>query len=140
MNREVDLLLTRLHGVRGKEGRWIARCPAHEDKTPSLSIGLGDDGRVLIHCHAGCGAVAVVEAVGLQISDLMPQDPQYYLSRQYERSPRVDYKGIIFHLRHQFYVLSIAAGKVKNGESLNEDEEQAMDRVAKSFERLSDVH
>ena len=66
MNREVDLLLTRLHGVRGKEGRWIARCPAHEDKTPSLSIGLGDDGRVLIHCHAGCGAVAVVEAVGLQ--------------------------------------------------------------------------
>ena len=33
--------------------QWMARCPSHEDKTPSLSIREGDDGRVLLHCFAG---------------------------------------------------------------------------------------
>ena len=33
---------------------WMARCPAHEDRKPSLSISSGRDGKVLVHCHAGC--------------------------------------------------------------------------------------
>ncbi len=33
---------------------WMARCPAHEDRKPSLSISSGKDGKVLVHCHAGC--------------------------------------------------------------------------------------
>jgi hypothetical protein len=51
-------------------GRWIARCPAHEDKSPSLSIREMDDGRVLLHCFAGCAVGDVLAAVGLQFSDL----------------------------------------------------------------------
>lgn len=49
---------------------WIARCPAHEDRNPSLSIGVGDDGRALLNCHAGCSTPAVVGAVGLEERDL----------------------------------------------------------------------
>jgi hypothetical protein len=135
----VDQFLSRLEAVRGRDGAWNARCPAHDDRDPSLSVTTGDDGRVLIHCHAGCGAVAVVEAVGLKISDLMPEDPAYFESRRYEVRPRIDYKGLVFHLRHDFLALGIGAGKVKNGEPLNEDEEQAMERVEKSFERVADV-
>ena len=43
---------------RGRQG--LACCPAHQDSSPSLSIGMGKDGRVLVHCHAGCKADAVI--------------------------------------------------------------------------------
>ena len=49
-----------------------ACCPAHADKEPSLSVREGDDGRVLLHCHAGCSTAAVVAAMGLSIADLFP--------------------------------------------------------------------
>lgn len=42
-----------LGGRRSGQG-WVARCPAHNDGTPSLSINDGSDGRLLVHCHAGC--------------------------------------------------------------------------------------
>jgi len=53
---------------------WSARCPAHEDRRPSLSIDEGDDGRALVRCHAGCTAEAIVAALGLRMEDLMPVD------------------------------------------------------------------
>ncbi len=53
-------------------GQWIARCPAHDDHNPSLSIAQGDDGRVLLRCHAGCETAAVVAALGLAMRDLFP--------------------------------------------------------------------
>ncbi|QXD15810.1 hypothetical protein GQ464_002355 [Rhodocaloribacter litoris] len=67
-------LLRRLHGVRPSGSGYAARCPAHEDREPSLSVSEGEDGRVLIHCHAGCSTEAVVQALGLRLADLMPED------------------------------------------------------------------
>lgn len=54
--------------------KWMARCPAHQDNGPSLSITEGSDGRVLVHCFAGCGALDVISAVGLEWADLFPED------------------------------------------------------------------
>lgn len=51
---------------------WSARCPAHDDRRPSLSISEGDGGRALVHCHAGCDIGAICEAIGLKPTDLMP--------------------------------------------------------------------
>ena len=42
---------------------WMACCPVHDDRTPSLSISDSDDGRVLVYCHAGCDQRAVIEAL-----------------------------------------------------------------------------
>lgn len=56
-------------------GRYQAKCPAHADRTPSLSIRQGDDGRTLIHCHAGCSTEAVLRAGRLLMSDLFPGPP-----------------------------------------------------------------
>jgi hypothetical protein len=61
-------------------GKWIARCPAHEDRNPSLSIREMDDGRVLINCFAGCGAVDVLAAIGLQMSDLFERSIGHHLT------------------------------------------------------------
>lgn len=64
-------LLSRLEGVRpsGKHA-WMARCPAHPDRNPSLSIALGSDDRVLMHCHAGCTVWDITGAVGMDVADL----------------------------------------------------------------------
>jgi len=56
------------------EGRWTARCPAHEDRTPSLSVAVGKDERILVFCHAGCTVRRIVEAMGLRLRDLFPND------------------------------------------------------------------
>jgi len=42
---------------------WIARCPGHDDQKPNLSIGLGKDGKVLVHCHAGCNQRDIFNAI-----------------------------------------------------------------------------
>lgn len=52
----------RLGGRRNGSG-WSARCPAHNDRNPSLSISEGEGGRVLLHCHAGCAQEAVIDAL-----------------------------------------------------------------------------
>jgi hypothetical protein len=51
-------------------GKWQARCPAHPDRSPSLSIRDGLDGRVLVHCFAGCAYTAILAALGLSKRDL----------------------------------------------------------------------
>jgi hypothetical protein len=50
-------------GGRKVGGGWIARCPAHDDREPSLSIRDGDNGVVLVHCHAGCDQTLVIAAL-----------------------------------------------------------------------------
>lgn len=66
---KVEAILERLQGVRRNGAGWSAKCPAHEDRKPSLSISEVDD-RVLLHCHAGCSVERVVAALGLEIRDL----------------------------------------------------------------------
>lgn len=69
-----DALLARLDRVRqSAPGRWMARCPAHEDKSPSLSIRELDDGRILVHDFGGCAAPDILAAVGLSIADMFPE-------------------------------------------------------------------
>lgn len=53
-------------------GRWVGHCPAHEDRDPSLSIRLTPEGKVLLHCFAGCPVEAVLGALGLSWGDLFP--------------------------------------------------------------------
>jgi hypothetical protein len=76
-------LLERLNRVRRSGSGWTAACPAHEDRTPSLTIGQGDDGTWLLTCHAGCTLDAVLSALGLEKRDLFPD-------RDEARSPRVE--------------------------------------------------
>jgi DNA primase len=56
-------------------GYWIARCPAHNDHSPSLKISVGRDGRILLHCWAGCENRDIVGALGLRMRDLFASNP-----------------------------------------------------------------
>lgn len=70
----LDRILPHLQKVRRSGRGYIARCPAHEDRSPSLSIREADDGRVLLHCFGGCNTADVLAALGLDMTALFPQD------------------------------------------------------------------
>ena len=50
-------------GARRAGSSWMALCPAHRDRTPSLSVGIGESGHVLVYCHAGCTQASVIAAL-----------------------------------------------------------------------------
>lgn len=66
----INDLIERLVKVKKTGKGYQARCPAHDDGGPSLSLREGDDGRVLLHCHAGCATASVLAAIGLSMVDL----------------------------------------------------------------------
>src|SRR4249919_950852 len=62
--------------ARKVAGGYMVRCPAHQDRNPSLSVTEGADGRVLLTCHAQCATDDIVAALGLTMRDLMPPRPE----------------------------------------------------------------
>jgi hypothetical protein len=93
MSDPVQRILTALrdHGHEPKRAGagWCCRCPAHDDRNPSLSIHAGDDGRALVNCHAGCTVDAVCGAIGLRPADLFEPD----LSRRNGHARNVRRRG-----------------------------------------------
>lgn len=82
-------LIDRFDNPRKSGSAYMARCPAHEDGTPSLRISQGDKG-VLLYCYAGCDAHDIVSALGVEWSDLFDAElerdtPQIVAAYQYLR-------------------------------------------------------
>ncbi len=73
---QVGELLSRLEAVKKTANGWDARCPVpgHEDVRPSLSVAIGDNGGIVLHCHKGCSPQDVVSALDLTLWDLMRSD------------------------------------------------------------------
>jgi len=68
-------ILPKLSDVRRSGSGWIARCPAHDDRIPSLSLRITESGRLLAHCFAGCAFDEIREALGL-IGDRFSPSPR----------------------------------------------------------------
>lgn len=82
---DVTVFLSRLGKVRKSGKRWMACCPAHADKSPSLMISERPDGSIGINCFAGCATEDVVAAIGLTLADLFldsPHEPGYVSPRR----------------------------------------------------------
>ena len=70
----IEDLLAKLDGVREiKPGQWMARCPAHDDTNPSLSITDGGD-KILLKCFAGCSLERICAKLGIEPRDLFYHD------------------------------------------------------------------
>lgn len=110
----VEPILARLEKVRSTGPlRWSACCPSHQDKTPSLAVREMPDGRVLVHCFSGCSALDIVGAIGLELSDLMPERLDHYIAPV--RKPWTDTDALrLLSLETKVVVLALAdlaAGK-----------------------------
>ena len=75
-------VLSRCDMALKSENGWMVRCPAHDDKTPSLSIKQGDDGKALLYCFAGCTFEKIVAALGLAESELFGEGESDFSSSQ----------------------------------------------------------
>ncbi len=83
-------IIAKALGGRKAGAAWMARCPAHDDRAPSLAITDARDGKVLVHCHAGCDqrdVIAALRACGVwDMDDLRPirssRKPDYALSTE----------------------------------------------------------
>ena len=72
-------------GATSGNGQWLVCCPAHEDSTPSLSVKQGRD-KILLHCKAGCTWREILDAMGLDASDLFSDAPGKTFTFNAERS------------------------------------------------------
>jgi len=131
-----ETLLARLDRARrAGDGRWTARCPAHEDKSPSLSIRELPDGRVLVHCFGGCPVASIVGAVGLSFADLMPPRSEADRSPR-ERRAWSDGQLVEIIGRETCVIFVAAADVTLKGRALSEPD---LARLRKAQERLSAV-
>lgn len=139
-NRGVVCLIERLQAVRRTgEGRWIACCPAHEDRHPSLSIRELRDGRVLVHCFAGCDVHNVVNAVDLTLEDLMPAgalDPEPADRRTLRKRPMITAADALRVAQFESIVVATLASALARGEPL---EDAARDRLWQACARISEA-
>jgi len=109
-----EILLEKLDKVkRTGTGRWLACCPAHADKGPSLSIRETDDSPVLVHCFAGCSAVDILAAVGLELRDLYPEPIAGRRKPERRPFPAVD---VLRCIAFEALVVSAAAAALLAGE------------------------
>ena len=103
-----DNILSRLAKVRRTgAGMYLASCPAHDDKSPSLTIRELDDGRILLHCFSGCDVQEVLAAVGLTFADLYPPRAIQYGKPERRPFPATDVLRAI-----SFEALVVAAAGV----------------------------
>jgi len=108
-----DALLSKLDKVkRTGVDRWIARCPAHEDRRPSLAIREMPDGRILLHCFAQCPVEEVLGALGMDFDALFPEKPIEHGKR--ERRP-FNAGDVLECLAIETTIVAIAAGDLAKG-------------------------
>lgn len=133
----LDVLIPKLRGVKFFAGdRFIARCPAHQDRSPSLAGRLKPDGRILMHCFAGCEPDAILSAIGLNFGDLFPAPlTKSFFPRVYK--PFSDSEALQC-LASESAVVAIAAANVAEGVVLTPTDQErvnlAAGRIASALE------
>ena len=126
MRVTADMFLSRLAGVRRTgSGRWIARCPAHDDRHPSMTIRELDDGRVLVHDFGGCPIEDVLAAVGLDWDAVMPERAINHHIRR-ERRPH-HASDILASIAIEALIVALAASDICRGKTITDtDRERVM--------------
>ena len=116
-----DDLLARFEGVKPRADSYVARCPAHEDDTPSLALRETPDGRTLLHCFAGCDVTDILASVDARVSDLFPDSERHStrgLRRPYPAA------AVLTALAHEVTIISIAAAQMADGEPLSAEDRE----------------
>lgn len=134
-HRPVTKLLDRLEGIRDRgEGQWLACCPAHQDRNPSLSIKETSDGTVLLRCWAGCDVGSIMAAVNLELSDLFPRTE--HAGRRHRDQHRLSPRDALTIIKAEVYVVQIAGNRLLRGDELTVAD---VDRLNAAVERLNAV-
>jgi hypothetical protein len=140
-----ERLLERLDSVRRSGRGWIARCPAHDDRLPSLAITIGDDGRVLICDHGGCATPDVLAAVGMSVSDLFERRVMHATTpadraELRERARQADWRAALGVVDFEAKIVLIAVSDLCAGRPIDDADRArltlAVERITEARSRL----
>jgi hypothetical protein len=131
-------LVDRLERVKQTApGRWVARCPAHQDRSPSLSIRELDDGRVLLHDFGGCGVGDVLAAVGFTLTDLFPERLREHRYRQSEQS--IPARDLLLILDHELTVTVLLLSEIVARRTVSGDQVKRLAQAAARVGKARDL-
>lgn len=130
---KVDFLLARCAKVRNTgTGTWVACCPAHDDKHPSMAVRELDDGRVLVHCFAGCSTEQILGALGLSFDALFPDsvkgDGTLPMHRPF---PAAD---VLASLSNELDIIWIIAGDMQRKREISDADMDRLNLARRRFE------
>jgi hypothetical protein len=129
-------LLDRLERVKqAGPGRWIACCPAHKDRTPSLSIRELDDGRVLLHDFGGCDIENVLASLGLTVGDLFAKPLGEFRPSQ----SAIPARDLLVLLDHEITVAVIILDEIVTRRAVNECQLQRLMTASVRIGKARDI-
>lgn len=116
--------------------KWTALCPAHDDRRPSLSIREADDGKILLHCWAGCGAADIVNALGLTLTDLFPRTNRYNVGEARSVHRVWAHREALQGIAHEAIIVRLFIERQAVGAPLDHDD---LARLALADERIGEA-
>jgi hypothetical protein len=133
----VENLISRLEVVKGRNGAWTARCPAHEDKSPSLAVREGEDGRVLLHCFGGCSTADVLGSIGMDMSDLFPAgDKGREVTSKPSMKPAFFASDLMRIIHFEALIVQIVAYDIAHGKLPTEE---TRERMLTAYQRIDEA-
>ena len=128
----IENLISRLDKVKGRNGHWTACCPAHNDRGPSLAVKHTEDGRILLHCFAGCDVHSIVTALGMDLTDLFPPrdaghspvKPAFYAS------------DLLRIIAFETSIVRILANDIVSGKAISKAD---VERLSKASDRIEEA-
>lgn len=129
----IEDILSRLEKVkRTGPGSWLACCPAHEDRSPSLTLTEGREGGVVVKCFAECNFNEIVDAVGLGLEPWFPAK----LTEDFHPPIRKPFpaSAVLEALHAESLVVAVSAISLANGETLTPED---LARLKVAAERIA---
>ena len=123
----LDNLLSKLQKVRKNGKDYMACCPSHQDRSPSLAIAEKEDGRILLKCFAGCSADEVLGAIGLELKDVMPENVGYH--RRKPERVQFNSRDVLSAVWSDMSVFLVLAKDMQGGKVLTATETLLMARL-----------
>jgi len=129
---EINDLLNRLQKVR-KIGtdEWVASSPTRSDRTPSLFIKYDTNGNILLHDFGGSSVDEICNAIGIELSDLFPDDGKEY------KPQRFNAHNVLVAMRQEVLIVALCAVDIVAGKNITEEDK---DRVLLASQRLKEVY
>ena len=109
--------------TRGRRQSFMACCPAHDDKSPSLRIDVTDEGNILLHCFAGCDVDSICASCNINVRDLFPD--KNYQGNRYTRLRPVNEPTLDHHY------LAVIKAQIRRGEAVSNEDKQRYIQAAK---------
>ncbi len=123
----IENLLNRLDKVRNRGGgKWMASCPCHEDKTPSLAIKY-DNETILLHCFSQqCSPQEICSSIGIEITELFPPSDKFDAKQPAQKRQFYDSAQVLEGLAYEALVMHIISNDILKNGSIEPDERERL--------------